>query len=65
MESSFTIFTSSTIVDHIMLYYFPQQGFAKWLGMTCNCIWGTEIAFEIKKQKYNTVHAQKYFYVTC
>ena len=50
MESSFTIFTSSTIVDHIMLYYFPQQDFAKWLGMTCNCIWGTEIAFEIKKQ---------------
>ena len=65
MESSFTIFTSSTIVDHIMLYYFPQQDFAKWLGMACNSIWGTEIAFEIKKQKYNTVHAQKCFYVTC
>ena len=36
------------------------QDFLKWLGMTCNCIWGTEIAFERKKQKYNIVYAQKY-----
>ena len=27
-------FTSSAIVDHIILYYFLQQDFAKWLGMT-------------------------------
>ena len=39
------------IVDHIILKYFLQQDFAKWLGMTCNCIWGTEIAFEIKRQE--------------
>ena len=38
---SLTIFTSSAIVDHIIIYYFPEQHFAKWLGMTCNCIWGT------------------------
>ena len=49
----FVIFTaSSAIVDHNILYvYFPQQDFAKWLGMTCYCILGSEIAFEIKKQK--------------
>ena len=30
----------------------------------CNCIWGTEIAFKIKKQKWlKIVHAQKYFHV--
>ena len=58
---SFTIFTSSAMVDHFILCYFPQQHFAKWLGMTRNCIWGTEIAFEIKKQKQNIVHAQKCF----
>ena len=39
---SFTIFTSSAMVDHFILCYFPQQHFAKWLGMTCNCIWGTD-----------------------
>ena len=44
--------------------YFPQQDFAKWLDMTCNYIWGTEIAFETKKQKYNIVHSQTCFYVT-
>ena len=60
---SLTIFTSSVIVDHIISYYFPQQHFAKSLGMTCNCIWSTEITFEIKKQKYNTVYAQNSFYV--
>ena len=49
---SFTILTSSAMVDHIILNYFPQQHFAKWLGLTCNCFWGTEIAFELKKQKY-------------
>ena len=32
---------------------------AKWLGMTCNFVWGTEIAFEKKEQKWNVVHAQK------
>ena len=31
--------------------------------MTCNCIWSTEITFEIKKQKYNIVYAQNFFYV--
>ena len=44
---SFTIFTSSAIVDHIILYYFQQQDFAKWLGMACNCILGTEMSFEV------------------
>ena len=58
---SFTIFTSSAIFDYIILYYFPQNDFAKWLGMTCTGIWGTEIEFEIKKQKQNIVHAQKCF----
>ena len=48
---SFTVFTSSAKVDHIILNYFPQQNFAKWLGMTYNCIWGTETAFEIQKHK--------------
>ena len=48
---SFTIFTSSAMVDHIILYYFPQQRFVKWLGMTCNFTWGTETAFKIKKPK--------------
>ena len=38
---SFTIFTSSATVDHIILYYFPQH----------RCTWGTETAFKIKKQK--------------
>ena len=62
----FVIFTaSSAIVDHNILYvYFPQQDFAKWLGMTCYCILGSEIAFEIKKQKENIVHTQKCCYVT-
>ena len=36
MESS-TIFPSSASVDHIILYFFPQQRFGKWLGMTWNC----------------------------
>ena len=35
---SFMIFTFSAIVHHIILHYFPQQDFAKWLGMKCNCI---------------------------
>ena len=43
---SLTISTSSAIVDHI-IYYFSQQH----LQMTYNGIWGTEIAFKIKKQK--------------
>ena len=43
---SLTTFTSSAIVDHV-IFYFSQQH----LQMTYNCIWGTEIAFEIKKQK--------------
>ena len=60
MESFTIILTSSAFVNHVLLYYFPQQDFAKWLCMTCNCIWGTEIAFETKKQKYNIVYAQKY-----
>ena len=33
---SFTVFTSLAIIDHIILYYFLQQDFAKWLGMTRN-----------------------------
>ena len=40
---SFTIFASSAIIDHVTLYYFPQQDFAKWLVMTCN------IASEVQK----------------
>ena len=60
---SFTIFNSSVIVDLIILYYYPQQDFAKSLRMTCKGIWGTEIAFEIKNQKH-IVHTQEYFYVT-
>ena len=40
----------AAMFDHIILYYCPQQCFGKWLGMTCNCIWGTETAFKIKKQ---------------
>ena len=47
---SFTIFTSSAKVDHIILYYFQQQRFGKWLAMTYNCIWSTEKAFKKKKQ---------------
>ena len=47
---SFTIFTSSAKVDNIILYYFQQQRFGKWLAITCNCIWSTEKAFKIKKQ---------------
>ena len=54
----------SSLIILFPLYYLPQQDFAKWLGMTCNCIWGTEIAFETKKQKCNIVHSQKCFYVT-
>ena len=40
----------AAMFDHIILNYCPQQRFGKWLGMTCNCIWGTETAFKIKKQ---------------
>ena len=58
---SFKIFTSSAMVD---LYFLLQQDFAEWLGMTCNFIWGTEIAFEIEKQKSNIVHAKKGFHDT-
>ena len=49
---TFTIFTSSAIVDHIILYYFPQQNFAKWeerltiASEVQNSIWNKEI--EIK-----------------
>ena len=43
------------------LNYFLHQDFEKWLGMSCNCIWGTEIAFEIKKQKRSIVHPEKCF----
>ena len=49
-------------------YYFillSQQDFAKWLVMTCNCIWGTEIAFEIKKCRNKILLMPKCFYVTC
>ena len=38
---SFTIFTSSVMVEHIIFYYFPPKRFGKWLGMKCNCIWVT------------------------
>ena len=58
---SFTIFTSSAMVHHIFLNYFLHQDFAKWLDMSCNCIWGTEIACEIKKQKRSIVHPEKCF----
>ena len=57
------IFTSSAFIDHIILYYFLQQDFAKWLGMTCkqlhlryrNSIWKKETEIQ-----YNIVYAQKY-----
>ena len=45
------MFTSLVIVDHIILYYFLQHDFEKSLGMTSNCIWATEKAFEVRKQK--------------
>ena len=32
---SFTIFTSSAMVEHIILYYFPQNALKKWLGIVC------------------------------
>ena len=51
LNHCFTIFTSLVIVDHIILYYFLQHDFEKSLGMTSNCIWATEKAFEVKKQK--------------
>ena len=34
-----------------LTFFAPWEHFAKWqqsLGMTCSCIWGTEIKFEIK-----------------
>ena len=53
---SFTIFTSSDVVDHIILYYFLQQDFAKW---------GTEIAFEISiETEIIYCSSTKMFYVT-
>ena len=58
---SFTIFTSSAMVEYIILYYFPQNALKKWLSIVCNCIWGTEIAFKVKKQRQDTAHAQKCF----
>ena len=39
---SFTIFSFSTIIEHIISYYFPQQDLAKWLQLHLrhrNCIW--------------------------
>ena len=30
------ILTFAAIIDHIILYYYLQQDFAKWLDMTCN-----------------------------
>lgn len=53
---SFMTFTSLAIVDHVILYYFLQKNFAKWLGMICNSMAiaseaQIEIAFEIKKHK--------------
>ena len=51
---SLTTFTSSAIVDHV-IFYFSQQH----LQMTYNCIWGTEIAFEIKKQKKKMLFMHK------
>ena len=62
---SFTIFTSSAKVDLVILYYFQQQRFGKWLAMTCNCIWSTEKAFKIKKQRSDTVHTQKNVFRQC
>ena len=40
---SFTILTSSAIVDYIILHYFSQQDFTKRMGMTC-------IASEVQKK---------------
>ena len=51
----FMIFTSSAMVDHTILYYFPQQHFTK----------RPTVTGYVKKQKKNFVHAQKCFYVSC
>ena len=69
---SFTIFTSSAMVDHIILCYFPKQHFVKWLGMTRSCIWGTEQKViwnketEIKHHSYTKtfLHSYKNLYVS-
>ena len=49
---SFTIFTSSAMVDHVILYYFPQQRFGKWLDVTC-------IASEVQKQHLKSRNSSK------
>ena len=41
-----SILTFSAMVDHIILFYFPQQHFAKWLGMTCKKL--LQISFKHK-----------------
>ena len=69
---SFTIFTSSAMVDYIILCYFPKRHFAKWLGMTRNCIWGTEQKgignkeTEIKHHSFTKMflHSYKNLYVS-
>ena len=43
---SFTVFTSLAIIDHIILYYFLQQDFAKMTGYDSQYI-----ASEVQKQK--------------
>ena len=50
MAESFMTFTSVAIDDHIILYYFLQQDFAKWLDMTWNHIQGKDISVEIKNK---------------
>ena len=52
-----------TMESFTIFYFFSHTTFRdntlQRLGMTWSCIWGTDIAFEIRKQKLNTVYAQK------
>ena len=50
MESCI-IFTSSAMVDRITKYTtFHYNTYGKWLGLTYNCIWGTETAFKVRNR---------------
>ena len=42
------------MVDQIILCYFPQQHFTKWLGMTCN-----NITYEVKKKYFKKRNRNK------
>ena len=57
---SFTIFTSSTIVDHITILLSATR-LCKMTGHNLQLHLRYRNSFEIKKQKQNIVHAQKCF----